>query len=458
MTGALIVTLAVLSVIGYYMGRSKSVASVSGEVHQLHSRPGYYGFYVAIWTALPAFLLFVVWQILEPQILRAFVMGNVGPAVSELPPERVDLFYRDVVAIATEGVPSQVTPDHEAAADHYTSLKSLGTWSFVAFVMSLSVFLFAFAYRKVSPTLRARNWVERVIMGLLIVCSVIAILTTVGIILSLLFESLRFFNRIPIQDFLFGLQWSPQTALRAEQVGASGAFGAVPLFAGTFLITIIAMTVALPVGLMSAVYFSEYAGPGVRGFVKPMLEILAGVPTVVYGFFALLTVAPFIRDTADALGVATPAQSALAAGSVMGIMLIPFISSLSDDVINSVPQSLRDGSFAMGATKSETIRKVVLPAALPGIVGAVLLAVSRAIGETMIVVMAAGRSGNLTFNPLDSVTTITVQIVALLTGDQEFDSAKTLSAFALGLTLFFVTLVLNVIALNIVQKYRERYD
>jgi phosphate transport system permease protein len=273
-----------------------------------------------------------------------------------------------------------------------------------------------------------------------------------------LFESIRFFQQIPITDFIFGLEWSPQTAIRADQVGSTGAFGAIPLFAGTFMVTFIAMMVAVPIGLMSAIYLSEYAGPRLRAIAKPLLEILAGIPTVVYGFFAALTVAPFVRDAGAMIGLEVSSESALAAGLVMGIMIIPFVSSLSDDVINAVPQAMRDGSYGLGATRSETIRQVLIPAALPGIVGGVLLAVSRAIGETMIVVMAAGLSANLTANPLEAVTTVTVQIVTLLVGDQEFDSAKTLAAFALGLVLFVVTLVLNVIALHVVRKYREQYE
>ena len=285
-----------------------------------------------------------------------------------------------------------------------------------------------------------------------------SILAATLLLLSLLFESARFFALVPIGDFLFGLQWSPQTALRAEQAGSSGAFGSVPLFAGTALITLIAMAVAVPIGLMSAVYMADYAGPRVRATAKPLIEVLAGIPTVVYGFFAALTVGPLFRDIGMALGLEVASESALAAGTVMGIMIIPFVSSLSDDVMNAVPQTLRDGSYALGATKSETIRRVVIPAALPGIVGAVLLAVSRAIGETMIVVMAAGLAANLTANPLEAVTTVTVQIVTLLVGDQEFDSAKTLSAFALGLTLFCVTLALNLVAMQMVRRYREKYD
>ena len=305
---------------------------------------------------------------------------------------------------------------------------------------------------------KARKTVESGIKGLLILSSTVAILTTVGIVASLLFEAMRFFAEIPLTEFLFGTNWSPQTAIREDQVGSSGAFGAVPLFAGTLLISAIAMVVAAPVGLFSAIYLAEYSPVRVRSWIKPTLEILAGIPTVVYGFFAALVVAPTLRGTGDGFGVDISSESALAAGLVMGVMIIPLISSLSDDVISAVPNSLREGALGLGSTKSETIRKVVLPAALPGIMGGMLLGVSRAIGETMIVVMAAGLAANLTANPFQAVTTVTVQIVTLLTGDQEFDSAKTLAAFALGLMLFVSTLVLNVIALHVVKKYREQYD
>jgi phosphate transport system permease protein len=316
----------------------------------------------------------------------------------------------------------------------------------------------AYAWRNIAPKLRARNRVEQVVNVFLIASSTVAIFTTLGIILSVLFESVLFFQKVSLLDFLFGLHWSPQTALRADQVGSSGSFGSVPLFAGTMLISGIAMLIAVPIGLMSALFLSEYATPKFRAFAKPTLEVLAGIPTVVYGFFAALTVAPLIREIGTSMGLQVASESALAAGLVMGIMIIPFVSSLSDDVINAVPQSMRDGSYALGATKSETITRVLLPAALPGIVGSILLAVSRAIGETMIVVMAAGLSANLTANPLEAVTTVTVQIVTLLTGDQEFDSPKTLAAFALGLMLFVVTLILNIIALQVVRRYREQYE
>ncbi len=305
---------------------------------------------------------------------------------------------------------------------------------------------------------RRSPWPERLIKALLIASSLVAVFVTVGIVFSLLFEAIRFFKIIPIQDFLFGLEWNPQTAIRADQVGAKGEFGAVPLITGTLLISTIAMLIATPLGLASAIYLAEYASSRTRAIVKPLLEILAGIPTVVYGFFAALMIAPLIRLTGTGMGLEVASESALAAGLAMGIMIVPLISSLSDDVINAVPQSLRDASYGLGATQAETIKKVVLPAALPGISGGLLLATSTAIGETMIVVMAAGLAANLTANPLEAVTTITVQIVTLLTGDQEFDSAKTLSAFALGLLLFTLTLLLNIAAQKIVNHYRERYD
>jgi len=307
-------------------------------------------------------------------------------------------------------------------------------------------------------TRRGLRLAGQAIRILLIACSLVAVLTTIGIISSLVFEALRFFEKVPVQEFLFGLEWSPQTAIRSDQVGAEGSFGAIPLITGTLLISAIAMAVAAPLGLSSAIYLAEYANKRARGLIKPALEILAGIPTVVYGFFAALIIAPTIRMTGSEIGLEVASESALAAGLAMGIMIVPLISSLSDDVINAVPQSLRDASYGLGATSAETISKVVLPAAIPGIAASLILATSRAIGETMIVVMAAGLSANLTANPLAAVTTITVQIVALLTGDQEFDSAKTLSAFALGLLLFILTLLLNVAALRIVKHYREQYD
>jgi phosphate transport system permease protein len=303
-----------------------------------------------------------------------------------------------------------------------------------------------------------RRPLESGMMALMWLSAGVAVLVTAAIIYSVVSEALRFFHHVPLGDFLFGLKWSPQTAMRADQAGASGAFGALPLLAGTMMITAIALIVAVPVGLMSAIYLSEYAKPNFRTWAKPVLELLAGIPTVVYGYFAVISVAPFMHRAGEAIGVSVASESALVAGIVMGIMIIPFVSSLSDDMITAVPRGLRDASYGLGATKSETIKRVVLRSALPGIMGAVLLAVSRAIGETMIVVMAAGLSANLTANPLEAVTTVTVQMVTLLTGDQEFNSPKTLAAFALGLTLFLFTLLLNIIAQAIVKKYREQYE
>ena len=315
-----------------------------------------------------------------------------------------------------------------------------------------------YAVRKINIQFNAQDTIEKYIKYILVFCSSIAVLTTIGIIFSLIFESFRFFSQISIFEFLFSTEWYPFIPIREGQAAAEGSFGAVPIFAGTFLIMIVAMCVAAPIGLLTAIYLSEYASQKVRKTVKPLLEILAGIPTIVYGFFAFVTVAPFVKSFGQSIGIDASPTSALAAGLVMGVMIIPFISSLSDDVINSVPQSLREGSLGIGANKAETIKKVILPAALPGIVGAFLLAISRAIGETMIVVVAAGTAANLTANPFENVTTVTVQIVVALIGDQEFDNPRTLSAFALGLVLFVITLSLNVLALRIVKKYRERYE
>ena len=299
---------------------------------------------------------------------------------------------------------------------------------------------------------------DRLVVAILFAGSMVAILVTVGIVLSLVFETVRFLQIVPLTEFLFSLHWSPQTAIRTDQVGASGEFGAVPLITGTLLISAIALAVAAPTGLFCAIYLAEYAGSKTRAIIKPTLEILAGVPTVVYGFFAVLVIAPILRAGGDEIGLSISSESALAAGLVMGIMTIPFVSSTADDALVAVPLSLKEGALALGSTRSEAIRKIVVPAALPGIMGGMLLAASRAIGETMIVVMAAGLAANLSLNPLEAVTTVTVQIVTLLTGDQEFDSAKTLAAFALGLLLFVITLGLNVAALHIVRKYREQYE
>ncbi|MCU0808459.1 MAG: phosphate ABC transporter permease subunit PstC [Candidatus Contendobacter sp.] len=455
----LFLTLALLSLSGYYLGRKRAFAVAGNHIRNLHSLPSFYGSYTALWCGLPALIIFAVWVALQPSVIIELVLAGLPPELRELPPGRLNLVANDIKNLVSGNIVSS-TPDAIilAAAERYRNLQMIGNISLWVVVLTLATAGIAYSWRAISPQLRARNRVEQIVNIFLIASSTVAIFTTLGIVLSVLFESMLFFGKVPITEFLFGLQWSPQTAIRADQTGSSGAFGAIPLFAGTWLISMIAMLVAVPIGLMSALYLSEYAGPKFRATAKPALEVLAGIPTVVYGFFAALTVAPLIRDIGTAMGLQVASESALAAGLVMGIMIIPFVSSLSDDVINAVPQSMRDGSYALGATKSETITRVLLPAALPGIVGSILLAISRAIGETMIVVMAAGLSANLTANPLEAVTTVTVQIVTLLTGDQEFDSPKTLAAFALGLMLFVFTLILNIIALHVVRKYREQYE
>ena len=398
------------------------------------------------------------WMFAEPLILRQVAFSTIPQSYVEAR-QNPQVLFSEVLNVANgvlsaEGVDEAV----KTAATAYLRAAWGSQRMFWLALFTVGLVGAGLAIRRIQPQLAARQSVEKVFNATLFLCSSVAVLTTVGIVCSLIFESFRFFQRVSIFEFLFGLKWSPQIAMRADQVASAGAFGALPLLAGTLLIAAIAMAVAVPLGLMSAVYLAEYAGKRVRAVAKPLMEILAGIPTVVYGFFAVITVAPFVRDVGLAVGLSVSSESALAAGLVMGIMIIPFVSSLSDDVINSVPQTLRDGSYALGATKSETIKKVVLPAALPGVMGSVLLAMSRAIGETMIVVMAAGLAANLTANPLENVTTVTVQIVTILVGDQEFDSAKTLAAFALGLLLFCITLVLNVIALKIVNRYREKYD
>ncbi len=452
-----LVVLVGLIALAYVFGRRRAV--VFAAAGRPHSLSGYHGSYVALWCALPALLLFAIWQFAEPVFIRAYVLDQLPADLQALSEAQQGLIFNDIRNLV-EGNIVAVTPTDAvlAAAERYTDVRSLSRWILAIAVFALGIGALAIALYRLRPDFRARNHVEAMLERLLMVASTVAIFTTIGIFLSVLFEALRFFQQVSLFDFLFGLSWSPQTAIRADQVGSSGAFGAVPLFMGTLLISSLAMLVAVPVGLMSAIYLSEYAGSRVRTYAKPMLELLAGIPTVVYGYFAALTVSPFIRDIGSAVGMDVSSESALGAGLVMGIMIIPFVSSLSDDVINAVPQALRDGSYGLGATKSETIRQVVLPAALPGIVGGVLLAASRAIGETMIVVMAAGLAANLTANPFEAVTTVTVQIVTLLVGDQEFDSAKTLSAFALGLMLFLTTLALNVVALKVVRRYREQYE
>jgi len=450
-----------LSAAAYFVGRRKAfaVGRKIGGVNRMHSLPTYYGVLTALWCGIPALLIFSCWLMFESNVITSLVIAQLPEEIRSLPPNRLGLIINDITNLVHGNiVGGEVNRVIEQAAEHYRGLKAISHAALATVTLSLAILAVILVQSRISPRLRARNRVEQVFQMVLIACSCIAIVTTLSIVLSVLFEAIRFFRAVPISEFLFGLNWSPQLAIRADQVGSSGAFGAVPVFIGTLLISLIAMLVAVPIGLMAAIYLSEYAHKRVRDVAKPLLEILAGIPTVVYGFFAALMVAPLIRDTGGLLGLAVASESALAAGLVMGVMIIPFVSSLSDDVINAVPQALRDGAYALGATQSETIKQVVLPAALPGIVGSILLAVSRAIGETMIVVMAAGLAANMTFNPLQTVTTVTVQIVTLLIGDQEFDSPKTLAAFALGLLLFVVTLGLNIIALYVVRKYKEQYE
>lgn len=445
----------------FIAGRQRALATVGGarEMRSLHSLPNYYGYQTAIASVLPALALLILWLSVADQFIVGQVINELPLQYQEMSSDQMNLVVNDIRNLAVGNIAaSEPEPAISAAVERYLGLRSSSMWLVSLFCLVAAMVGTALAYVRIKPQQRARNRVEQVIKLSLVLASSIAVLTTIGILMSVLIEAIRFFQQVPISEFLFGLTWSPQTAIRADQVGSSGAFGAVPLFVGTLLISSIAMCVAVPIGLLVAIYLSEYANSKVRKTAKPLLEVLAGIPTVVYGYFAAITVAPIMRDLGLAVGLDVASESALTAGLVMGVMIIPFVSSLSDDVINAVPQSLRDGSYGLGATQSETIKRVVFPAALPGIVSAVLLAMSRAIGETMIVVMAAGLAANLTVNPLEAVTTVTVQIVTLLVGDQEFDSAKTLAAFGLGLTLLLVTLVLNVIALQVVRKYQEQYD
>lgn len=457
-SSAIFLILVLLALVSFAMTRQKALTRAGGDPAKLHSLPRHYGYFAATCVLLPSFFAFGIWLIFGKSIIEGLIISGLPDRLFESGSDQATLVLNRIRLVVENASSPETDPDILAAAQKFHGLYIKGIWAAFALSVSFGLVGFYLATNRTQPDFRARNKFERIMLIALALSSIIAIATTLGIVASLLFESLRFFHEVSVTEFVFGLHWSPQTALRADQVAASGAFGAVPLFAGTMLISFIAMLVAGPIGLLAAIYLTQYANTKMRKIAKPMLEVLAGVPTVVYGFFAALTVAPFFRDLGITLGLDIASESALAAGIVMGIMIIPFVSSLSDDAITAVPKSLKDGSLALGATPSETIKQVVLPAALPGIVGAFLLAVSRAVGETMIVVMAAGMQPKLTANPLEAVTTVTVQIVALLTGDQEFDSAKTLSAFALGLALFVSTMALNVIALKIVRKYREVYD
>ena len=456
-SSSLVILVMGLALIGWLAGRMRAAAFRRGTLQRFSSQPVHHGWFVALWTLAPPLVFLAIWSLTSPALVTDAVLAN--PAAAQLP-----ILGFDRASILSEArslsqgrsygafhpLARTLAPVYAAAQSHYDWIAS-GIALLLAFAGG------AFTFIRVGPGFQARTQVERVVMILLLTASLIAILTTMGIVASLLWESARFFGQVPIWQFLFGTHWSPQV-VSIRDPGAS--LGAVPLFWGTFFIgAVIAMVVAIPFGLMSAIYLTQYARPAMRRWIKPTLEMLAGVPTVVYGYFAALTVAPAVRQIGVSLGIANASsESALAAGLVMGIMIIPFVSSMADDSLSAVPAAMRDGSLAMGATSSETIRKVLVPAALPGVVGGVLLAVSRAIGETMIVVMAASGVATLTANPFASTTTVTKQIVDLLTGEAEFDSPKTLAAFALGLTLFVITLLLNIVALTVVKRYREAYE
>lgn len=481
------------AIVAYIIGFMRARSVCEGNVSQLHSRTGYYGAYAGIWTALPAVLVLALWSAAERPVLTHLatlempdnvrnasdaqrsltmsVVDSVAEGIEHLTPEEYETVRKARFGFVTTSDAREVLQRHSvvlgsdperyilAAADRMVISKSWSRILLTGLCFAMAVLGFIWAYTRIKPRLRARNLVEAVVKTALLASSGVAILTTVGIVLSVLFETIHFFQKVSPSNFFFGTVWDPRFSSVGRQLsGDEGQFGLLPLLWGTLFISFVALLVAVPVGLFAAIYMSEYAGPKIRATAKPLLEILAGIPTIVYGFFALVTFGPFLRDIGGTVGLDISASSVLTAGIVMGVMIIPFVSSLSDDIINSVPQSLREGSYGLGATQAETIKKVILPAALPGIVGAVLLAASRAIGETMIVVLAAGIAANLTLNPLEPVTTITVKIVSQLTGDLEFNSPQTLVAFALGLTLFVITLFLNVYALYVVRKYREQYE
>lgn len=459
MIGYIFLAMFILSVTGFVLGRADGKRLASGPGVDMHSMPNYHGAFIAVWIILPALIVTLLWLLFQGSVIdRALVASLPDSMTREASPAQISLYLSEIKNVAAGAAFKEPSPEIREAAATYVRWEALADWAMLAVMLAMMVAALFWARSRLAVRFRARTHVETIITGLMIFCSVVAILTTIGIIVSLVYEAIGFFRLVPINEFLFGLRWEPQISIRPDQIAGAGAFGAVPVFLGTLVISFIAMVVAVPIGLFTAIYLVEYANDRVRSLVKPAMEILAGIPTVVYGFFAVLTVAPAIRDAGGLLGVVTSPNSALAAGLVMGIMIIPFISSISDDALNAVPRSMRDGSLALGATRAETVTKVLLRSALPGVMGGVLLALSRAIGETMIVVMAAGLIANMNINPLDSVTTVTVQIVTLLIGDTSFDNPKTLAAFALGLVLFIVTLILNVIALQIVRKYREQYE
>ncbi|MBV2185974.1 MAG: phosphate ABC transporter permease subunit PstC [Rhizobium sp.] len=483
--GIIILVVAVLAVLGYVLGRRRALMLAAARGKKLHSLPGYYGQTVALFAAIPALLVLIAWLLVQPLLIESRVSGMIPDSAipdggarslvmadvrriaegldavlakgrldeSQLSDMRADAtnvraLLADVGVALGGDVPAEVLE----AAKVYRQDTKTGNTLLTVLVLAMSVGLGLWSYRRISPVMRARNVSENFVRLLLIAASTVAILTTIGIVASLVFETYSFFKMYPAAEFFFSTVWNPQFRGGSE-------LGILPLLWGTFYISLVALIVAVPLGLMIAIYLAEYAGPTARSFIKPAIEVLAGIPTIVYGIFALVTLGPFLRDwIAEPFGLGSSSSSVLTAGIVMGIMIIPFVSSLSDDIINAVPQALRDGAYALGATQSETIKQVVLPAALPGIVGAILLAASRAIGETMIVVLGAGATAKLSLNPFEAMTTVTVKIVSQLTGDTEFASPETLVAFALGLTLFVLTLGLNVLALYIVRKYREQYE
>jgi phosphate transport system permease protein len=448
-----------LGLAGWLAARARAWSFARAGSGRLAALPVYHAWYVALWILLPVVAFALLWSVLAPELIARSVLSS--PAAAELPPFGMqrETMLAEARAVATGGAPAVFNPAARGLVEPYE--EAIGRYNLIGLAATLAIAFLAgaWAFLRLRPDFAARTRVERTVMAVLLLASLVAILTTLGIFVSLVFETVRFFGMVSPLDFLFGTQWGPDPMSAAENTDGSR-YGALPLFWGTIYIgAIIAMIVAIPLGLMSAIYLTQYADPRVRRWVKPLLEILAGVPTVVYGYFAALTVAPAIRDAAQAIGITNASsESALAAGLVMGVMIIPFVSSMADDSIAAVPQAMRDGSLAMGATTNETIRRVLVPAALPGIVAGVMLAISRAIGETMIVVMAAGAAANLTANPLEAMTTVTFQIVAMLTGEGSFDHPATLSAFALGFVLFVVTLALNFIALRVVKRFREAYE
>ncbi len=459
MTSLAFLLLLAASILGYVWNRQAARALRERDHVRLHSLAHFHGLYAFLIAFVPVFVVLLLWLALQGPVIEAIVAAGL-PETGDpgRDPGAQQLVMAEIRSIAQGRVFGDPETWKIAAAERLNRLHRISSWAMLVSVALMSAALVLHARRRVSAGFRARNRVEQIQSGLMIFCATAAIFVTIGIIASLSFETFRFFQKVPVSEFLFGTNWEPQIPLREDQVAAEGAFGWLPVILGTMVITVVALVIALPVGLMSAIYLNEFAPKSLRVVAKPLLEILAGVPTVVYGFFAVLVVAPAIRSFGAGLGIEVSPNTALAAGGVMGIMLIPFISSFADDALSAVPRAMSDGALALGATRAEMMMTVLFPAAIPGIVGGVLLAVSRAIGETMIVVMAAGLIARMTINPLDSVTTVTVQIVTLLIGDTAFDNPKTLAAFALGMMLFLVTLAINVAALGIVRKYREAYD